>query len=153
VAVAGEVIASSGSDRTIKLWSLASGLCTGTIVGCAERVTGLALRDELLLSGEAESGGGGKVRLWLLDGPRSRGAPAAVFTEHTGCAASDPHPFPDAKRGVSVRVSRVARTRVLADAARDVAWCRVPWCGGLLPRVAVTCGASPLGRAQERRWG
>ena len=51
-----------------------------------EKVHGLALRGELLLSGEAESAGGegGKVRLWLLDSARCRAAQAAVFSEHTG---------------------------------------------------------------------
>ena len=62
-----------------------TGECTGIVEGCQEKIYGLALRGELLLSGEAEGGGGGggKARLWLLDGKRTRAAPAAVFSEHT----------------------------------------------------------------------
>ena len=80
------IAASGGVDRCIRLWSLTTGECTGIVEGCQEKIYGLALRGELLLSGEAEGGGGGggKARLWLLDGKRTRAAPAAVFSEHTG---------------------------------------------------------------------
>ena len=86
VAVDRDVIASSGCDRSIRLWARQTGECTGTLQGSAEVIYGLALRDDWLLSGEGTSsehaGGAGKAvaRLWS----RSTLSVVATFEEHRG---------------------------------------------------------------------
>lgn len=58
VAIDGDTIASGSRDRTIRIWSRASGECMATLHGCADLVHGLALRGDVLLSGEGGNAGG-----------------------------------------------------------------------------------------------
>jgi hypothetical protein len=72
-------IASGSRDRTIRLWSRSKGECTAVLEGSEEQIYGLALRGDLLLSGE----GGqrrAKARLWSTDSVRV----TAVFSRHNG---------------------------------------------------------------------
>lgn len=79
VAVKGDLIASAGRERIIRLWSMRQGTLRATLEGCDDQVYGLHMRGGLLISGEG-SAKRGRARLWDL---RTR-EPTAIFTEHTG---------------------------------------------------------------------
>ena len=80
VRIDGEVIASGSRDKTIRIWSVASGECAAVLEGCEEMVCGLAFhpaakRRDWLLSGEK----GGVARLWST----SRGVEVCHYQEHS----------------------------------------------------------------------
>ena len=82
VAVDEKLIASGSRDRTIKLWNMADGKCLATLAGCEDLVHGLALRGDILLSGEGGGKKAGRVasaRLWSVRGCACVG----IFAEHT----------------------------------------------------------------------
>ena len=79
VAVKGDLIASAGRDRTIRIWSMRQGTQLAVLEGCEDQVYGLQMRGGLLVSGEG-SAKRGRARLWQL---RTR-EPIAVFPEHGG---------------------------------------------------------------------
>ena len=86
VACEGDVIASSGRDKTIRLWSRESGACTAAFASGDEVVYGLALRRGLLLCGEGLSKYSrlrAKAKLWQIS-PAGDGARCiATYAEHT----------------------------------------------------------------------
>ena len=93
VACEGDVIASSGRDKTIRLWSRESGACTAAFASGDEVVYGLALRRGLLLCGEARAAGASaalhaKARLWQLGERAISARPLSVFEEHTDSVRS-----------------------------------------------------------------
>ena len=84
VAIQGNVVAAGSRDKTIRLWDRHSGECTSTLMGCEGLIHGLALRGDLLVSGEGggqgkKSGDGGKTRQWSV----SRAENTVVHAEHT----------------------------------------------------------------------
>lgn len=79
----GDVIASGGKDKTIKLWSASTFACTATLKGSDDQINGLALRGDLLFSGEG-SAKGGKAHLWSIKDARI----TATFAEHRGAVWS-----------------------------------------------------------------
>lgn len=99
VAVSGELVVSAGTDKSIRLWSLSTGESTGIVSGCTERVYGLSVHGDLILTGEAEGGGVGVARLWLLDATRTRASALSVLKEHSGHVWSVA--FADEQHGVS----------------------------------------------------
>jgi WD40 repeat protein len=56
---------SGGTDRTVKLWSIASGQCLRTFAGHEDAVTAVALTGDgrYALSGSADR----TLKLWVLD--------------------------------------------------------------------------------------
>ena len=79
----GDIIASGGKDKVIRLWSAITGVCTTTLVGCDEQINGLELRDDLLMSGEG-SAKSGKAHLWSVSSARM----TATFADHKGAVWS-----------------------------------------------------------------
>ena len=91
VACDGDRIASSGRDKTIRVWSRASGECLVSIPSGDEVVYGLAMRGSLLLSGEGlapRSTDRAKAKLWQLDEAGTSTSLLATFAEHTGSIRS-----------------------------------------------------------------
>ena len=90
VAVNGDVIASGGRDRTIRLWSRTStdGVATAILQGCESPIYGLALEGNHLVSGEGNSKSG-TARLWsvidaLANDMEDYTQCSAVYAEHGG---------------------------------------------------------------------
>jgi WD40 repeat protein len=84
VACEGKLIASGGRDKTIRLWSAGDDdACIATLSGCEGDVYGLALRGDLLLSGE-RGVKGAKARLWRLAPDRRQSKCFAVLSGHKG---------------------------------------------------------------------
>ena len=79
VALQGNLVVSAARDKTIRLWSLVTGECSGVLHGSNEIVYGLALRGDLLFSGEGGKGRA-RARLWSI----SRAEVLAVMQRHTG---------------------------------------------------------------------
>ena len=83
------IIASGSRDRTIRLWSRASGACLKVLKGSGESVYSLAMHGHAILSGEPSSHQGAiaKARLWSVayneDGRVSSATVKTVF-EHGG---------------------------------------------------------------------
>ena len=86
VACEGDVIASSGRDKTIRLWSRESGACTAAFGSGDEVAYGLALRGGLLLCGEGlsapASGLRAMARLWQLNERCTVAQARAMLEEH-----------------------------------------------------------------------
>jgi WD40 repeat protein len=81
VATQGDLIASSGRDKSIRLWSKKkSNKCVGLLDGCEHTVYGLAMSGSMLASGEGSSKEVGIVRLWDLNASSL----VATFSEHMG---------------------------------------------------------------------
>ena len=81
VATQGDLIASSGRDKRIRLWSKKkSNKCVGLLDGCEHTVYGLAMSGSMLASGEGSSKDVGIVRLWDLNASSL----VATFSEHMG---------------------------------------------------------------------
>ena len=76
VAVSGELIASGGRDKSIRLWSTETGQCTATLAGSDEAIYGLATFGDLILSAEK----GGHARLWSVSTRKC----LALYAEHSG---------------------------------------------------------------------
>jgi WD40 repeat protein len=85
VAIEGNLIASGGKDRCIRLWSKSSGSRTATLLGCQHAIHGLALRGGDLLSGEGSPGERhGTARLWSV----STGKVVSTYDGHRGAVWS-----------------------------------------------------------------
>ena len=70
------VVASSGKDRTIKIWDLTSGACKLTLLGHTGEVMGLKqISSQILASGSFD----GTIKLWNL----STGKLIRTLTGHT----------------------------------------------------------------------
>ena len=114
VACDGDRIASSGKDKTIRLWSRSSGACTATIDEASDEVVfGLAMRGNLLLSGEGlaeRSAECARAKLWQLkdeEGGSTSACVLATFAEHAGpirSVALSEHVACTASQDSSVRV-------------------------------------------------
>ena len=90
VAVSGDMLASGGRDKTVKLWSIAGRTCLATLTGCEGIIYGLAMRNNVLVTGE---GGAdfGKARLWSLSTSEDyqvSGKMEAILSEHTAAVWS-----------------------------------------------------------------
>lgn len=83
----GDLIASGSIDGEIRLWSRERSECVATLEGCHCTVFALALRDDLLVSGEASPEGNpakyAKARLWSI-GDVDACSLIATFSEHRG---------------------------------------------------------------------
>ena len=132
------LIASGSRDQTVRVWDRDTGVCLRMLVPCDATPLTVAMRDKVLMSGEAgKAGRGAKARLWTVGGDpdEERAILPTVLAEHGGSiwsvAVGD-------RVAVSASDDSTARVWTLSGSARSIATLMHP--AGVWVGSASVCG-------------